>query len=171
MLPNEIVARLKPEIAAQIFSHLFESNKALYKATVDTLAKQRNLRPVFVERKPRVERFAWLQANLARRNNEGVAAQLLQIWLMQKHAALLCDFLDALGIAHEEDGTVSELPEAPAKEQIAAAIETLLCKHDPGVVAAYLHAFQATDDKGGWASLGELLETDPRLQLGPPVAA
>jgi len=169
MLPNEIIARLKPEVASQLFSYLFEHNKPLYKATIEALAKQRHLRGVFVERKPRLERFAWMQANLGRRANEGVAAHLLQIWLMQEHCALLCGFLDALGIEHAEDGTVSELPGAPDREQVVAAVETVLAKHDPAIVATYLHAFQAMDDKGGWPALGELLETDPRLQLAPPV--
>ena len=170
MAPNEIFSRISPDLASHIFSYFFESKKPLYKATVDALAKQRNLRPVFIERKPRVERFTWMQSALSRHANEGVAAHLLQIWLVDAHSALLCDFLDGLGIAHEENGTVENLPESPAKEQLAAVIETLLAKHDPAVVALYLNAFQSLDDKGGWAPLGELLESDSRLHLGVAAA-
>ena len=162
---------MSPDIASQIFSYFFESNKPLYKATIDALAKQRNLRPVFIERKPRGERFVWLQTALGRKTNEGVAAHLLQIWLVDVHAGLLCDFLDGLGIAHEENGTVDNLPEAPAKEQLAPVIDTILSKHDPAVVTIYLHAFQGLDEKGGWSTLGELLESDSRLHLGASVAA
>lgn len=171
MAPNEIYSRMTPEIASLLLSYLFENEKPLYRATVDSLAKQRNLRPIFIDRKPRVERFAWLQAALARNTNSSVAAHLLQIWLVGAQSQLLCDFLDALGIAHESNGTVDDLPPAPQKEQLAAAIECLLAKHNPGVVAVYLHAFQALDDKGGWASLDELLETDPRLHLGQGTVA
>ena len=171
MLPNEIFSRITPCVAAQLFSYLFERNKPLYKATIEALAKQRNLRAVFIERKPREERFAWLQSALSRRNNEAVAAHLLQLWLVQDHPRLLCDFLDGLGIAHADDGTVENLPEAPAKEQLAAALETLLTTHDPAIVTVYLHTFQALDDKGGWPALGELLEADARLHMGPPIAA
>ena len=34
----------------------------------------------------------------------------------------------------------------------------------PGVVAVYLHAFQALDEQG-WSTLEELLGEDPRLKL------
>ena len=157
---------MTPAIASQIFGFLFEKEKPLYKATLDTLAKKRNLRPVFVERKPRVERFAWLKDSLSRATNEGVAAHLLQVWLVGTQTGMLCDFLDGLGIAHDENGTVEQLPGAPEKALLATAVETLLGKYDPAVVAVYLHTFQALHEEGGWPTLGELLDSDARLKLG-----
>src|SRR4030095_6002590 len=71
---HEIFARIPPEVAAQLFTHLHDKEKALYKATIETLAKQRKLRPVFVERKPRQERYAWLQKTIGNAQNEGGAA-------------------------------------------------------------------------------------------------
>jgi len=171
MAPHEIFSRMTPELASQLFGFLFEKEKALYKAAIEALAKQRNLRPIFVERKPRDERFAWMQSSLARRSNDAVAANLLQIWLVEANTKLLCDFLDGLGIAHDENGTVEELPPAPPKEQLAPVIESLLASHDPQVVAVYLNAFQALDEEGGWPTLSELLASDARLQLGASAAA
>ncbi len=155
---------MPPAVAAQLFSHLHEKEKPLYKATIDTLAKQRNLRPVFIERKPREERFAWMREMIAKKQNETVAAHLLQIWFVGAHSKLLCDFLDALGIAHDENGTIEDLPPAPSKEVLAKAIDECFSKHDPKVVAVYLNAFQALDDEG-WDTLAELLAEDPRLRL------
>ena len=161
---NDIFSRMPPAVAAQLFSHLHEKEKPLYKATIDTLAKQRNLRPVFIERKPREERFAWMREMVAKKQNETVAAHLLQIWFVGAHSKLLCDFLDALGIAHDENGTIEDLPPAPSKEVLAKAIDECFSKHDPKVVAVYLNAFQALDDEG-WDTLAELLAEDPRLRL------
>lgn len=166
MAPYAIFSQMTPDLASLIFGFLFEKEKPLYKATIEALAKKRNLRPVFVERKPRNERFAWMKDALGRPANDGVAAHLLQVWLVGAQSALLCDFLDALGITHDENGTVEELPPAPAKEKIEAAVETLLSKHEPGVVAIYLHTFQALHENGGWPTLGEVLESDSRLKLG-----
>ena len=162
---NEIFAKMPQDTAAQIFTHIGEKEKHLMKATIDTLAGQRKLRPLFVERKPRNERFVWVKEALGRKQNEGVAAHLLQIWLVGAHAKLLCDFLDGLGIAHDEHGTIEDLPSAPDKAKLTEVVNGLLEKHDPNVVAVYLHAFQATDDKGGWATLEELLAEDSRLKL------
>jgi hypothetical protein len=168
--PFELFANLPPAVSDQLFTFIQEKEKPLYKATIDTLAKQRKLRPVFVERKPRAERHAWMKDVLGRKVNESVAAHLLQIWLVGAHAKLLCDFLDGLGIAHDENGTIESLPPAPTKDALAKAIEPLFEKHDPAVVAVYLNAFQALDEHG-WPSLGELLAEDSRLQLAAPAAA
>jgi len=162
--PHEIFAHLSAPVAEQLFGFLFEKEKALYKATIDTLAKQRKLRAIFVERKPRAERHAWLREMLGKKINDGVAAHLLQIWLVGAHAPLLCDFLDGLGIPHDQNGTIEEMPPAPDQEKLKLTIDTMLTKHDPGVVVAYLHAFQALDDQG-WSTLEDLLAEDPRLKL------
>ena len=161
---NDIFARMPPAVAAQLFAHLHETEKPLYKATIDTLAKQRNLRPIFIERKPREERFAWMREMVAKKQNQDVAAHLLQIWFVGAHSKLLCDFLDALGISHDENGTIEEMPEAPSKEALATAIDECFTKHDAKVVAVYLNAFQALDEDG-WPTLAELLAEDPRLRL------
>jgi len=152
-------------VAWQIFGFLFEKEKPLYKATIEALAKKRNLRPIFVERKPREERFAWMKDALSKVVNDPVAAHLLQVWLVGAQSAVLCDFLDALGIKHDENGTVESLPSAPAKEALAVAVDALFAKHDAGIVAVYLHTFQALHEDGGWSTLAELLESDPRLKL------
>jgi len=144
-------------VAGQIFGFLFEKEKPLYKATIDALVKKRNLRPVFIERKPREERFVWMKEALGRAVNDTVAAQLLQVWLTGAHSVMLCDFLDALGIAHDEKGMVESMPPAPAKEKIAAAVEMLFSKYDRGVVAVYLQVFQSFNDGGGWADLEEIM--------------
>lgn len=162
--PHDIFAQMPAAVADQLFSFLQEKERPLYQTTLDTLAKQRKLRTLFVERKPRPERHAWMREALTKKVNESVAAHLLQIWLVGAHAALLCDFLDGLGIAHDANGTIEALPPAPAKADLAKAIEPLFAKHDPGVVAVYLHAFQALDDQG-WSTLAELLAEDPRLKL------
>ena len=167
---HEIFSRMPAETAGQLLSFLFEKEKPLYKATIDSLAKQRKLRPVFVERKPRDERHAWMKEILGKKSSEGIAAHLLQIWLVGAQTKLLCDFLDGLGIAHDENGTIEELPSAPPKADLSRVVDSLLETYEPGVVAVYLHAFQALDENG-WPTLAELLAEDPRLQLGEPAAA
>jgi hypothetical protein len=163
--PHEILARLNPELTDDLFAHLHGSERQLYQATIDTLAKQRRFRPVFIERKQPAERHAWMKDALGRAANNAVAAHLLQIWFVGAHKDVLCDFLDALGIKHDENGTLEQLPPAPAKAELLKAIDSLNGKHSPALVAAYLQTFQALDDGGGWATLEELLKEDERLKL------
>lgn len=164
MTPHEIFLKASPGLVSGILNYLNEEQKALYKAAIDSLAKQRKLRPVFVERKPRQERHLWMHEALGRKVNETVAAQLLQVWLVGAQSSLLCDFLDGLGIKHEKDGTVEELPPAPATEKIKQVVDGLLGKYDPETVIVYLSAFQALGETG-WDTLQQLLDSNPRLQL------
>ena len=53
----------------------------------------------------------------------------------------------------------------PRSHDLAAELPIERAKHDPGVVAVYLHTFQAMDEQG-WSTLEELLAEDARLQLG-----
>lgn len=163
--PHEIVARLSPALTDQLFAFIQGKERKLYAATIDTLAKQRNFRPVFVERMPAPRRHAWMKEQLGRATNVTVAAQLLQIWFVGAHSDLLCDFLDALGIKHDDNGTIEDLPPPPEKAALGTAIDVIMTKHEPALVAAYLHSFQALDDAGGWPSLAELLAEDERLKL------
>ncbi len=165
MNASEIFQHLSPGLTDELFSHLQTAEKPTYKVAIQTLAAQRKLRPVFVERKPRVERHTWLQTALARPANSEIAANLLQMWLMGAQAPVLCDFLDALGIEHDEHGGIENLPPAPDAEKLRTAVDGLLAKHSPEVVAVYLNSFQ-TMEIAGWPALGELLEKDERLKIG-----
>ncbi|HWB59994.1 MAG TPA: hypothetical protein VG733_10905 [Chthoniobacteraceae bacterium] len=166
---SDIIQKASPALFSGLFGFLFEEEKPLYKATIEAVAKQRKLRPVFIERKPRNERFAWLQEALGRKASDAIAGHILQIWLVGKHKALLCDFLDALGIKHDENGTVEQLPPQPETPLLEKAVNDVLQKHDPEVVAVYLHAFQALNETG-WENLDTILEKDERLQIGKPAA-
>jgi len=162
---------MSPERAAEIFVFLHKDQKPVYKAAIQGLANQRNLRGVFIERKPPNERHPWMQAALSRPVSNTLATHLVQAWLLGAHKPMLCDFLDALEIAHDEDGTVEELPAAPSKEKITAAIDLLVGKYPAESVAIYLHAFRDMDTSVQWPPLNEILSDDPRLQLGAPASS
>jgi len=166
MKSHEIFHRMSPALAAEIFAYLQNEQKPVLKTAIQGLANQRNLRPVFIERKPLHERYAWMQLALSRKISDTLAAHLLQSWLLDAQKAMLCDFLDGLGIARDADGTVEKLPESPPKEKLHESITQLLAKYPTEAVAVYLHAFHDMDDSVSWPPLGEVLEEEERLRLG-----
>jgi hypothetical protein len=165
MKSHEIFQRMSPSLAAKIFTFLHTEQKPVYKAAIQGLANQRNLRGVFIERKPPGERFPWMQAALGRPLGDALAAHLLQAWLLGANKEMLNDFLDGMEIKHNDDGTVEELPAAPPKEKISAAVSQLLEKYSPETVAVYLHAFRDMDSAVQWPALDEILAEEPRLKL------
>src|SRR3954467_7958170 len=100
MKSHEIFQRMSPTLAAEIFSFLHTEQKPVYKAAIQGLANQRNLRGVFIERKPPAERYPWMQAALGRPLGDSLAAHLLQAWLLGANKEMLCDFLDGMEIKH-----------------------------------------------------------------------
>jgi hypothetical protein len=165
MKSHEIFQRMSPALAAQVFTFLHTEQKPVYKAALQGLANQRNLRAVFIERKPPAERFPWMQAALSRNVSDALASHVLQAWLLGAKTQMLCDFLDGMEIKHANDGTVDELPGAPPKEKIAAAVSQLLEKYPAETVAVYLHAFRDMDSAMQWPALDEILAEEPRLKL------
>jgi hypothetical protein len=161
---HELLGFMSPSLALDILTYAYETDKPLYRATLGAVAEARKLRPVFLERQPRPQRHAAMLATLARPSLDMVTANLLRTWLLKKHKQMLTDFLDALGIAHQE-GVVEDLPPAMDDAKVRAAVDGLLAKHPPEAVAVYLHAFNEMNEVE-WPSLKTMLESDPRLQLG-----
>jgi len=166
MKSYEIFQQMSPTLSGEILSYLQKEQPPVFKSVIQTLASQRNLRTVFIERKPPVERYAWVKTTLGRKASDLLAAHLLQAWLLGAQKPMLCAFLDSLGIKHDEDGTVEQLPESPPKEDLRKAIDQLLQKYRPENVAVYLHAFHDMDSTVSWLPLGEVLAEDARLKLG-----
>lgn len=161
---HEIVGFMSPALALEILTYAYESDKPLYRTVMAAVAEARKVRPVFLERQPRPQRHANMLATLAKPNLEPVTANLLRTWLLKKHNALLVDFLDSLGIAHKE-GVVEDLPATMEDAKLNSAVDALLAKHPPEVVAVYLNAFNEMNEVE-WPNLKKMLEADRRLQLG-----
>ncbi len=164
MAPHRLFGALSPALASEILEFTFANDKPLYRATLEAVAQSRKLRPVFLERQPRVERHAALISALGRPPLGLAGDTLIRNWLVKQQTALLTDFLDALNIPHEK-GVLQDLPPSVADAALQSAIEGLLARHPREIVALYLRAFQQMNE-GGWDNLNARLQTDPLLKLG-----
>jgi hypothetical protein len=161
---HELMVFMSPALALENINYVYESDKPLYRTVLAAVAEARKLRPVFLERQPRTDRHNTMVQTLARPSLDAVTGNLVRAWLLKKYKSMLCDFLDALGITHNE-GVVEDLPPTIEEEKLRAAVETLLGKYPPEVVAVYLNAFHDMNEVD-WPNLKALLEGDKRLQLG-----
>src|SRR5438046_1533365 len=155
---------MSPPLALEILNYAYESDKPLYHGVVKAVADARKLRPVFLERQPRAERHKDMVATLSRPALDAVTGNLIRTWLLKKYQPMLVDFLDALGIAHKE-GVVDDLPATVEDAKLKSAVDALLAKYPPEVVAIYLQAFNEMNE-ADWPNLKAMLESDKRLQLG-----
>ena len=161
---HELIGFVSPGLANEILTFAYESDKPTYKAALASVAQARHLRPVFLERQPRTQRDATILATLSRPALEQMAGTLIRAWLVKEHKAMLVDFLTALGLEHK-DGVVDDLPPIMDDGKLKSAVDVLLGKYPPEVVAVYLNAFNDMNE-ANWANLKTMLESDARLQLG-----
>ena len=159
----ELFAFMSPDLALRILADTAADNKEVYEATLGAVAKVQRVRPVFLKRQPKASRHQLMLKSLTRPGFNEASSGLIRGWLLKNQDIMVKQFLDALGIEHEE-GVVEELPDSVNDDRLNASIDTLLINHDKEIVVLYLHAFH-TMNNAGWKNLEELLANDGRLQF------
>ena len=165
MFPSHLLfQRISEDLVSAIVHYLRNEEREVYKSTLATLATERRLRPVFIQKRPLEAQLSWMKESLKLKGSESIADQVLQVWLLKSKKDMVVGFLDSVGIEHDGDGSVEELPEEIDKEKLHAGVEAMLEHHSGDEVKLYLHMFQG-QRPGGWEQLGKLLEEDERLKL------
>jgi len=161
---HELLGFMSPGLALEILTYANQSDKPLYRATLNAVAEARKLRPAYLERKPRAERHTLMLATLTRPALDLLTGNLIRTWLLKKYNGMLVDFLNVLELPHKE-GVVEDLPASMDDAKLRSAVDGLLAKYPIETVAVYLHAFNDMNEVN-WPNLKTLLDTDQRLQLG-----
>ncbi|HTL16251.1 MAG TPA: hypothetical protein VL793_03390, partial [Patescibacteria group bacterium] len=55
---HELIGFMSPALGLDILTYAFESDKALYRTTMNAVAEARKVRPVFLERQPKPQRHS-----------------------------------------------------------------------------------------------------------------
>ena len=165
MLPSHLLfQRIPEELSSAIVHYLRSEEREVFKSTLSALAAERRLRPVFIQKRPLEAQLSWMKESLKLRSSESIAEQVLQVWLLKSKKDMVVGFLEAMGIEHDGDGSVEELPGEIDGEKLKAGVEVMLGNHSVDEVKLYLHMFQG-QRPGGWEALAKLLDEDERLRL------
>lgn len=165
MKAHELYTAVDPAIVTQILDWFRANDRNVYRSAVATLAANRKLRPVFVEKKSLAEQYAWIHKTLKLKPCDTIGEHILQAYLMAGQQSLLAMFCDGMGIPHDGKGSVvGDLPKKLDGERLSATIDRLVDVFDPKLLTMYLHCFNM-QVLGGWPELTEKLESDERLKL------
>lgn len=165
MKAHELYAAVDPALVTQMLDWFRANDRNVYKSAVATLAANRKLRPVFVEKKPLADQYAWIHKTLKINACDTIGEHLLQAYLMAGQQSLLAMFCDGMGIAHDGRGSVvGDLPKKLDAERLDATIERLVGVFDPKLLTLYLRCFNL-QVPGGWPELTAKFESDSRLVL------
>lgn len=142
-----------------------DNDRNVYKTVVSTLAADRKVRPVFVQKKSLKDQYAWIQKTLQLKSSDAVGEQVMQSYLMAGQQKMLGMFCDGLGIEHDGNGSVTgELPKELDKMKLDETAEKMVDIFDPKIFTLYLYCFNM-QVAGGYPNLTEKLESDARLVL------
>lgn len=165
MKAHELYTAVDPAVVTEILDWFRANDRNVYKTAVATLAGNRKLRPVFVQKKPLAEQYAWVHKTLKLNACDTIGEHLLQAYLMSAQQSMLAMFCDGLGIPHDGKGSVvGDLPKKIDAERLTTTIDRLVDIFDPKMLTMYLRCFNL-QVAGGWPELTNVLETDSRLKL------
>ena len=161
---------LPPQLANDILLAVQKGNKKLYRTAVEVMAPRMGIRVPTLLEMPKAQRHAtWIQI-LARPEMEVLSFNLLSAWLIETQRPMLCEWLDALGIKHGDNGCADTFPPQPDAAVLKKGVELLLQRFDSRIVGVYLRAFNQIDETR-WPALDEILGAEPRLQPASPTLA
>lgn len=162
---HELYAAADPVLFTQMLDWFRANDRNVYKSAVATLAQNRKLRPVFIEKKPLPDQYAWILKTLKINACDTIGEHLLQAYLMAGQQSLLAMFCDGMGIPHDGKGSVvGDLPKKLDPERLSSTVDRLAGLFDPKLLTLYLHCFNM-QIPGGWPELTGKLASDERLVL------
>jgi len=162
---HELYTAVDPALVTEMLDWFRANDRNVYKSAVATLAGNRKLRPVFIQKKSLVDQYAWIHKTLKINACDTIGEHILQAYLMSAQQSMLGMFCDGLGIPHDGKGSVvGDLPKNLDKERLDSTVDRLVDIFDPKMFTLYLHCFNL-QVPGGWPILTEKIESDPRLTI------
>jgi len=126
MRSYQVFAQMTPERAAQVMAVLVEKSPAVYTQAVAATSAAMNARPKFLMRQAADKRANMVRRTLARVRANDLAEEILAAYFLEGRKELLIEWLDLVGLNHDEGILENENPAPPPGPQLQKAIESFL---------------------------------------------
>ncbi len=158
MRAYQVFGSMTPERASEILRVLREKAPAMFHNAVAIAAAALKTRPAYMKKLPLDKRADAVRRALSRVTTNAIAEELLAVYFLECRKELLTEWLDTLGIRHE-DGTLAEdSPAQPDGASLRAAVEKYRAGGDDPDRALLLQAF-AAQSAIDWPELEALIAT------------
>lgn len=124
MRPYQVFASLQPERAREVLRSISEATPAVFVQAVAVASAAMRARPVFLQRQPFEKRADAVRRCLARVSSDPLAEEMLAVYFLQCRKDLLVEWLDTLGLKHEDGALQEDSPAAPDAAKLAEAVRT-----------------------------------------------
>jgi len=157
MKPNQIFAAMSQDRCEHVMSQIAEASPGEFKQIVMSVAIALKFRPQYLLKQPTVSQIRSVRRALARVGSSQLAEELLAIYFLKCHLELLTEWLDLLGLKHEEGILQDEVIESPDPSDLEKHVATFraVSKDEDRELLLQVFSAQAAID---WPALDALVE-------------
>ena len=123
MRAYQVFSRMSDAEAARFLSVLAEKAPAFHLQALGAAAVAMRARAQYLMKQTHEKRAEAVRRALARVANSAVAEELLAVYFLDCRKELLIEWLDALGLEHEEGALKADAPSCPPEAALAKAVE------------------------------------------------
>jgi hypothetical protein len=145
MRSYQIFASMSAEQATNLLQGLASKQPAAYAQAVAAAAAALKARPVYLQRQSAEKRAEAVRRALARVTGNAMAGEMLAVYFLDCRKALLVEWLDRLGLEHEDGTLMVDAPPPPPDADLRKAVDGFLSADEDPDRALLLAAFEAQD--------------------------
>ena len=159
MRPHQIIAAMSQEKFEQLLGKLNDENPEVIRGTTVAAAQVLKVRPKFLMKQPPAKRMKSIKQAVSRVTANHLAEELLAVYLLKGQLGLLTEWLDLMGLEHEEGILTQEEVPCPDAAELVDKVGQYRAASDDDDRELLLQVFsgQAAID---WPALDALLETE-----------
>lgn len=161
MKAYQVFARMTPERTHLLLESLREGAPGVYMQALAAASAWLRARPQFVLKQSPDKRAKLVRQALARFSTSIVAEEVLAAYFLQVKKPLLVEWLDAVGLEHEDGGLKSDAPPEPARSVLEKAVAAYRAKPDDAADRELLLEAFAAQSAIDWPVLEELIGAPP----------
>ncbi len=158
MRAYQIFAALDPEHSEAVLREVAKTAPSMFTQGVYAAAAAFRSRPQFVAKQPFGKRASMVRRALARVAANPVAEEMLSTYFLECRKEMLTDWLDAIGLEHEEGFLKENAPGEPDAEKLTRTVEQFRSQDESPDRLLLLQAF-AAQSAIEWPKLDELIST------------
>lgn len=157
----QIFANLSNEQALSFFELLRKESPAMYSQMLQAASAAMRSRPTYLKKQPSDKRAAAIRRSLSRVNADALAEELLAVYFLECRKELLAEWLDTVGVKHEDGVLEEEDPAQPDEAKLKDSVASFRGAGDDWDRELLLCAF-AAQDAVRWPALDAMLEASQR---------
>ena len=143
MRSYQVFASMSRDHAITMMRALSKASPAMFRQAVDAAALAIKARPVYMRRQPFEKRAEAVRRAMSRVAANPVADELLAVYFLECRKELLVEWLDLVGLAHEDGTLEDDEPAQPQEKALLSAADRYLAADDDADRELLLRAFAA----------------------------